>query len=460
VLFGGTSPSRDQAARDDLWEWDGREWIERHALAPNTPPRKGFSVCYDGARAETVMFGGYFGDFSPLNFLAETWAWNGQTWTQRKPAVAPQARTDAPMVYDEKRRVLVLHGGNNFNDTWEWDGAVWQKRATPTPGSAGSPLVYDRKREIVVALDAQRDVWEYDGVDWKERNVFPVPTPGSLTYDELREKVVVLGTRVWEWDGTRWTDTGAASPSMPAGGEQVFHRARRTFLHWTGGDTAAGGGTGRLLEWGRDVAQATLDLLPGPPTGRLVYDDARSRVLMVLGLSASLVWELHDGEVPDAGAQPEAPPDAQAGDSNLVGVGPRDAGPVDANLVEAGFRAEDALSESPRPDGGASDVVTTTTPDGGDAAAIAGPDAGGIPGASQVPHDGSGCSACTIGKGGRTGAAHGTLAFVIFGLVCSLMAKRSRTQRRSTRQGPRSASTVPVRFLLRPDPKLSPPPYR
>ena len=63
-----------------------------------------------------------FGD----NVLGDMWEWNGNDWSPLA-ASGPSARTFTKMVYDQRRRKLVLFGGHDgaafLNDTWEF-GAV------------------------------------------------------------------------------------------------------------------------------------------------------------------------------------------------------------------------------------------------------------------------------------------------------------------------------------------------
>ena len=77
-------------------------------------------MAYDAATGNVVLFGG-FGDAA----LADTWAWDGTTWTNQAPATSPQAREDASMAYDATTGDMVLFGGTvtgaqRFGDTWVW----------------------------------------------------------------------------------------------------------------------------------------------------------------------------------------------------------------------------------------------------------------------------------------------------------------------------------------------------
>lgn len=85
-------------------------------------------MAFDSARAVTVLFGGHNGP--PMGpRLADTWEWDGTTWTQRTSPTSPPARLGFAMAYDSARAVTVIFGGigdaGPLGDTWEWDGSAW-----------------------------------------------------------------------------------------------------------------------------------------------------------------------------------------------------------------------------------------------------------------------------------------------------------------------------------------------
>ena len=130
VLFGGY----DGRFRNDTWEWDGTRWTK---LAPKNSPsaRCCASMVYDSARGVCVLFGGGVGAADSN----ETWEWNGVDWTKRTPPLSPSARRSSQMAYDTARARTVLFGGGTgsggstrFNDTWEWDGETWTERKPTT----------------------------------------------------------------------------------------------------------------------------------------------------------------------------------------------------------------------------------------------------------------------------------------------------------------------------------------
>jgi pimeloyl-ACP methyl ester carboxylesterase len=222
VLFGGSLPG-DQTFFNDTWEYDGVSWRRRNTV--NAPlPRNGAAMAYDANRGVMVLFGGYRyqGGF---NFYNDTWEYDGLQWTQRTPVERPQSRETAGMAYDAGRGVTVLFGGGRsagsttFNDTWEWDGSTWRQRS-PTLAPAARwahTLTYDTRRNRMILFggltgntSAFNDTWEYDGVNWAQ-----IVTPMSpaarwdhgMVYDPARDTMVLFGGVTFQSDFRWYSDT-------------------------------------------------------------------------------------------------------------------------------------------------------------------------------------------------------------------------------------------------------------
>jgi hypothetical protein len=99
-LFGGY---RGQHTSADTWEWDGITWTELHP-ASSPSPRGTAAAAYDRAHHEVVLFGGYDDNATKLT---DTWVWDGTTWTQRMPASAPPSSL-AVMAWDDGGQQIVL----------------------------------------------------------------------------------------------------------------------------------------------------------------------------------------------------------------------------------------------------------------------------------------------------------------------------------------------------------------
>ena len=77
-----------------------------------------------------MLFGGYDGLGGNPGF-ADTWDWDGATWTQRTSASAPSGRYDTSLVPDPTGGGTLLisgrSGGTVFGDLWRWDGTAWSR---------------------------------------------------------------------------------------------------------------------------------------------------------------------------------------------------------------------------------------------------------------------------------------------------------------------------------------------
>ncbi len=169
------------------YEYDGHSFTQRlPALAP--PVRQYTQLAYDAARDVVVLFGG--GDTSPPASYGDTWEWNGVDWTQRQPATSPPPRQNAAMAYDPGRGRVVLFGGvdgtTTLGDHWEWDGVNWTQPAVGTLPTARrrAQLAYDAGRSRMVL---------YGGVGPQNGLPFFDPQP-------------------WEFDGQQWTQQAIANP--------------------------------------------------------------------------------------------------------------------------------------------------------------------------------------------------------------------------------------------------------
>ncbi len=170
VLFGGETASGKTLG--DTWEYDGATWAKRSpAAAPSA--RQSHAMAYDSARHVTVLFGGYScsnTSCTPQNEVGDTWEYDGTTWVNRIPAVAPSPRDSFGMTYDTPRGKTILFGGAGSSETWEWDGVLWQKIATAKVPSIRLyfPLAFDRGRGRVVLFSGSSvlgqglsDTWEF-----------------------------------------------------------------------------------------------------------------------------------------------------------------------------------------------------------------------------------------------------------------------------------------------------------
>jgi len=160
VLFGGmlATGTDDGSVINETWEWDTKTGWKKQDVSHAPSPRAYHSMAYDSDRGKTVLFGGVT-DFSKAAFN-ETWEWNGNKWEKIKTANSAAGLCDFAMVYDNKRKRVVLFSGQpikadqdasrkDSGETWEWDGKIWQKLS----GKGPSPRVQHR-----MAFDTKKAV--------------------------------------------------------------------------------------------------------------------------------------------------------------------------------------------------------------------------------------------------------------------------------------------------------------
>jgi hypothetical protein len=189
VLFGGSTISGDVA---DTWRWDGATWTQ---LTGPGPGARSFSSA--AALTGTVVL---FGGIDHSSVLGDTWAWAPSAW-KRLGAAGPTPRMDATLASFGGTKVLLFGGsgnGGDLGDTWEWDGAAWAQVATSGPparsGAAASAL--GDKLVLFGGLAGTTflgDTWEWDGTGWSQVSVTgPVARsdPGMAT---LKDRVLLFG---------------------------------------------------------------------------------------------------------------------------------------------------------------------------------------------------------------------------------------------------------------------------
>ncbi|MES2506995.1 MAG: kelch repeat-containing protein [Verrucomicrobiota bacterium] len=220
-----TTPVRYMS--NDTWEWDGKVWVKRNPV--NRPPAMGdFTLCYDSARGRTVLFGGYVYQAPTYHFGTQVlsnqvWEWDGVDWMEMPSATpSPTPRAQARMCYDSVRQEVLMLGGTAYNPTppgtadyyglvhalWAWDGTRWTSRpefplgpnrSFPVQTFSGGDLVFDEHRGVAVAFapfnDPAYPVWEWNGTAWI-RNEVPLSlrvsdsrAGGTGFYDPVRRMV-------------------------------------------------------------------------------------------------------------------------------------------------------------------------------------------------------------------------------------------------------------------------------
>jgi len=234
VLVYGGSPSSG-GELNDFWKWDGVQWTEITGY-PRPGDRSDHAMAYDANRKKTVFFGGWKSGWgSP--YKSDTHEWNGASWKEIDKD-GPSGRDRHAMVYDSKRKKVVLFGGydgnNRLKDTWTYTAAGWKRIAqTGPPGLLRHALAYDAKRDRIVLFGGYGDsgyngnTWLWNGSKWtKSPAKGPSARAGAfMCYDAKAGVVVLFGGRsgdspnykyykdTWIWNGSKWTELKISGPS-------------------------------------------------------------------------------------------------------------------------------------------------------------------------------------------------------------------------------------------------------
>ena len=233
VSFWGRDPNREELT----WEWDGNRWNQSAEIGSGIPLH--YATAYDAARGSIIRYGGTFvGRSGP--WPTDTWEWDGTRWALlARQGPAGRGLGCGSMVYDSKRKQIVLFGGIGeasgtgqpqplYNDTWvwDWDNKAWRKTSEEGPRArvAHSMAFDSRAGETLLygggtLTDRFDDMWRWDGQRWTEIKLTgsgPGPRAGhALAYDAARRRTILYGGNVgpnkvlgdtWEWDGRRWEE--------------------------------------------------------------------------------------------------------------------------------------------------------------------------------------------------------------------------------------------------------------
>src|SRR3989475_193348 len=113
------------------WAFKGGLWtnIPTNCSTAGTcpPPRYGSSAIYDVADGYVVLFGGCCKS-SSRDGLRDTWEFHAGTWTNIPTSIAPSARSNGSIAYDDADHYIVLFGGTStavgLSDTWTWESVI------------------------------------------------------------------------------------------------------------------------------------------------------------------------------------------------------------------------------------------------------------------------------------------------------------------------------------------------
>jgi len=169
VLFGGSGDNPSEAF-GDTWEYDGGTWTRAAADGPGA--RVHHALHYDPIGRRVVLAGG---NTPGGQTLGDVWTWDGSRWSAAGSIGAP--RSHACMTFDRGLGALALAGGLPAAGLGllVGPGLSWSPLSTPSePGARYlTAIAYDERRRVLVLFGGdspgglQADTWEFDGSTWR-----------------------------------------------------------------------------------------------------------------------------------------------------------------------------------------------------------------------------------------------------------------------------------------------------
>lgn len=227
MLFGGQGENETIGTLQDTWTFNGTTWTkEVPATVPFGRTKAELATITLAGNTKAYMFGGS----NILNFLNETWVWNGsaKTWAQLAPATSPSARVDH--CFSNGPTFIILFGGKGTNaptnDTWKFDGTTWTQLTptTPPPVRAEAAMCYDTANSQWVLFGGRNDfnllgdtwVLNSTGTTWTQKVTAVSPSyrvGAQMCYDAQLGAVIMFGGNgntdafndTWKWNGTVWS---------------------------------------------------------------------------------------------------------------------------------------------------------------------------------------------------------------------------------------------------------------
>lgn len=197
LMFGGI-PAPGTTATNAMWEWDGNQWTQVTS-AHHPPIRYSHGQAFDESRGVLVVFGGRSSSSSSATFYDDLWEWDGNDWLQRSPPAgdpSPGIRVEHTMAYDDVRKTVVMVGGSNElnadrTDVWDWNGQTWRQRS-PQPGTAtnATPLGGSLRRRYA-AYDSSRQLLHLIGGSTSEFHwIIEHPTTPEVASGPVSQQVI------------------------------------------------------------------------------------------------------------------------------------------------------------------------------------------------------------------------------------------------------------------------------
>jgi hypothetical protein len=175
VLFGGSAPRTDEM-NTRLWEWDGVRWSSRQTTIGNMLGVN--DIFYSHALGALVAHTFRSSPELRNSGLLESDVWTLRDTTWQRAAAGPSFSPLAPAVLHQASGTMIVFAGfepppQTAAAVWLGAGNTWTRATGPVPTRRkGAAMVYDSRRKRVVLTGGDddthilKDVWEWDGAHW------------------------------------------------------------------------------------------------------------------------------------------------------------------------------------------------------------------------------------------------------------------------------------------------------
>ena len=236
------------------------------ATPPNHPGgRFASGMVYDPNVGGLVLFGGITaaGQSGIENCTNQTWEYVAGNWTMIPASAPAPAESCIPlMAWDPNTgSIVAVVWSPQWNSgwmTWEFSNQNWSRVNISTPHVGGGVLAYDPNLGSLVLFGPDYEMtsfndsmWEFGGSSWQQVSLVPrgfgPAAPGEvpiMTYDpESGDLLLLQGntgnlvgtTDTWEYDGSRWVQTGSLpTPYMDGSGSMAFYPGSQAVVEYGG----------------------------------------------------------------------------------------------------------------------------------------------------------------------------------------------------------------------------------
>jgi hypothetical protein len=266
--------SGSSAGHVRIYAWNGTSWAQKGVDIDGEAAydQSGYSVSMPDAN--TVAIGAHFNNGNGTQAgHVRIYEWNGTVWVQKGTDIDGEAADDRSGVAVSMPNANTVAIGAYYNDgngtqaghvrIYEWNGSAWVQKGIDIDGEAaadysGSVSMPDAN---TVAIGAERNdgngtvaghvrVYEWDGTTWTQKGVdidgeaandlsgCAVSMPDANTvaigaYDNDGNGSNAGHVRIYEWNGTSWVQKG-----IDIDGEAAYDRSGRT-VHMPDANTVA-----------------------------------------------------------------------------------------------------------------------------------------------------------------------------------------------------------------------------